>query len=816
VTGSKPGYASVSRVSEASTPIAPGTLTTPMPTISGEAVVGELLTVSADWGPAPVALGYQWLRDGEPIEGADAASYTIVPADASARISATVVGSRDGFTLASLTSEPTLAVLDVLGATPSPTIGGTAQTDNTLTAVPGLWAPFGVSLGYRWLRDGVEIDGASGSSYVLLASDVGSEISVRVTGSKAGYVSTDRVSASVTVAPAALTIPVSVSVVGDTKTDQTLSVDAGDWSPDGVSLGYRWLRDGVDIDGATGASYRVLAVDVGKDISVRVTGSKAGYMAQELTSAPVVVVAGTLSVPASVTVVGKPQTDQTLSVDAGDWSPDGVSLGYRWLRDGVDIDGATGASYRVLAVDVGKDISVRVTGSKSGYANVSVTSPEVAVAAARLTGPTSVSIAGISQTDQILTVDPGTWRPLPVTLAYQWLRDNATIGGATASTYKLASSDVGRAISVRVTGSKAGYASESRTATSVQVTAAAMVSATPTISGVFASGQNLTATPGAWTLGTGFSHQWLRNGSSISGATTSTYKLTSSDVGKQISVRVTGTKAGFTPTSVAKTSAKSAKVMVAATPKVTGTLAVGSTLKLTRGTWTSSVSFSYRWLRDGVAIAGATGTSYKATPTDAGKLITARVTGKRSGYATVTLTSATPVRVVKPATPTISGSLAVGSMLTANPGSWSPGMVFSYNWLRSGTPISGATGTTYILTSTDEADQISVKVTGSQPGWATVTKTSAKTVKVMKAGTPTITGVLSVGSTLKVGRGSWTSSVSFTYQWLRNGAAISGATASSYKLTSSSADTQITVKVTGKRSGYATIAKTSAATSKII
>lgn len=61
-----------------------------------------------------------------------------------------------------------------------------------------------------------------------------------------------------------------------------------------------------------------------------------------------------------------------------------------------------------------------------------------------------------------LGVDPGSWGPQPVTFTYQWLRDGKAIPGATKDTYALALADEGTTLSVRVTGSKPGYASVSR------------------------------------------------------------------------------------------------------------------------------------------------------------------------------------------------------------------------------------------------------------------------------------------------------------------------------------------------------------------
>ncbi|MDR2996666.1 MAG: hypothetical protein LBU78_00940, partial [Microbacterium sp.] len=85
-------------------------------------------------------------------------------------------------------------------------------------------------------------------------------------------------------------------------------------------------------------------------------------------------------------------------------------------------------------------------------------------------------------------------------------------------------------------------------------------------------------------------------------------------------------------------------------------------------------------------------------------------------------------------TPTISGTTRVGSTLTARPGSWTAGTAFGYQWLANGSNISGATGATLALSSAMVGKQISVRVTGSQSGYASKAVTSAKTAKVSYPG----------------------------------------------------------------------------------
>lgn len=80
----------------------------------------------------------------------------------------------------------------------------------------------------------------------------------------------------------------------------------------------------------------------------------------------------------------------------------------------------------------------------------------------------------------------------------------------------------------------------------------------PSVSGSAVVGRTLSASTGAWTPGTAFTYQWLANGSAICGATGSTLAVSSGMVGKRLSVRVTGSQAGYLPVTV--TSAVTASV----------------------------------------------------------------------------------------------------------------------------------------------------------------------------------------------------------------------------------------------------------------
>jgi hypothetical protein len=70
----------------------------------------------------------------------------------------------------------------------------------------------------------------------------------------------------------------------------------------------------------------------------------------------------------------------------------------------------------------------------------------------------------------------------------------------------------------------------------------------PSITGTPSVGSTLKAKPGTWDVeGTTYAYQWLRDGKSISGATSTAYKVVTADAGHTVSVRVTATADGYQP-----------------------------------------------------------------------------------------------------------------------------------------------------------------------------------------------------------------------------------------------------------------------------
>jgi len=261
-------------------------------------------------------------------------------------------------------------------------------------------------------------------------------------------------------------------------------------------------------------------------------------------------------------ISGAVRVGSTLTAKPGSWLPAPVSLAYQWLRNGAAISGATKAAYPVTSADLGSVISVRVTGSKSGYASLSRTSAVTSkvLPALTLSSSSTPLISGKAKVGYTLTAKPGSWQPAPVGLAFQWLRNGAAISGATNATYSLTATDLGTIISVKVTGSKAGYAALAKTSLATgKVSAGTFTAPTPKISGTRKVGRTLTAKPGTWNPApVVLTFQWYRSGKLISGASAVTYRLVKADKGKKLTVKVTGTKPGYT--TVAKVSKKTGNV----------------------------------------------------------------------------------------------------------------------------------------------------------------------------------------------------------------------------------------------------------------
>lgn len=179
--------------------------------------------------------------------------------------------------------------------------------------------------------------------------------------------------------------------------------------------------------------------------------------------------------------------------------------------------------------------------------------------------------------------------------------------------------------------------------------AAYTTSPLPTVTGTPKVGEVLSSDPGAWFPSPKFSYQWYADGVAIAGAGNSAYQVTHAVAGKSLSVKVTGTKAGF-PT-VSRTSKQTDVVTgtfdVIATPAISGKARIGKTLKVKTGAWSPAPTFSYQWYANGKKIKGATKSGLKLAKAQKGKRITVAVTANKASYTKIVRISRATSKVTK-------------------------------------------------------------------------------------------------------------------------------------------------------------------------
>lgn len=291
----------------------------------------------------PRVFTYQWRRDGADILGATSAAYTTPPAvaaDHGARFSVVVSNSAGSATSAA-------ATLSVVDSFIAPTILAQPQS---ATVLDGFNASFVVAasgsapLAYQWRKNGVDIPSANSMIYmtpVTTLADNGALFSV-VISNPAGMITSQAALLTVTsAAPAIATGPTAQAVIAPTTA--TFNVVATGSLP----LAYQWRRNGADIAGATAASYTTPATavsDSGALFSVVVSNAAGSAMSSNagltVTAAPATnVPPAILAQPQSLAV--PPGAVATFSVAAAGSAP----LTYQWRKNGVDIAGATSASY---------------------------------------------------------------------------------------------------------------------------------------------------------------------------------------------------------------------------------------------------------------------------------------------------------------------------------------------------------------------------------------------------------------------------------------------------------------------------------------
>ena len=391
-------------------------------------------------------------------------------------------------------------------------------------------------------------------------------------------------------------------------------------------------------------------------------------------------------------------------------------------------------------------------------------------------------------------------------LLYQWRKNGTAISGAISSSYTTpptTAADNGAQFVVTVSD-KAGSVT-SNPATLI-VTAANMGPSftSQPVGQTITAGQ--TATFSVTASGTApLSYQWNKNGTAISGATSSSYTTpaeTVSDNGAEFTVVVSNSVGNATSNAAILTVTAAPVAPSITTQPVSRTVTAGQTA--TFSVIASGTSpLSYQWNKNSSAISGATSSTYTTpatTSSDNGAQFMVTITNSAGAITSnpATLTVNTPPSITaQPASQIVIVGQSATFSVTAT--SIAP---LSYQWQKNRAAISGATSSSYTTPGTTTADngaQFTVVVSNS---FGNATSNAAILTVTAAPVAPSIT-TQPVSRTVTAGQTATFSVIAngtspLSYQWNKNGAAISGATSSTYTTpatTSSDNGAQFTVLV---------------------
>jgi pectate lyase len=350
---------------------------------------------------------------------------------------------------------------------------------NTATSGTAISASVNVATANSWLVD-VVCSGASGATFTAgsgqtvrwskaVAGDGGAGSTKPLTATGAASVSytassSSQLALSVLVLapsgggatpPTITTQPASQTVTAGSSV--TFNVVASGTAP----LSYQWKKGGVDIAGATSASYTIASAQSADAGSYTVVVSNS---AGSVTSNAATLTVNAAPVAPTITTQPSSQTvsvggTATFSVTASGTAP----LTYQWRKDGVNLSGATAPSYSKTNVQTADAGGYSVVVSNSAGSATSTT--------ATLTVNSSPVAPTITTQPSSQTVNAGGTASFSVAasgtapLSYQWRKDGANISGATNSSYSKTSVQSADAGGYSVVVSNSAGSATSNTAT---------------------------------------------------------------------------------------------------------------------------------------------------------------------------------------------------------------------------------------------------------------------------------------------------------------------------------------------------------------
>jgi len=559
----------------------------------------------------------------------------------------------------------------------------------------------------------------------------------------------------------------------------TFTVNVSGTSP----FTYVWKKGAATIPGATSASLTLTNVQPVDGGSYTVTVSNSAGSA---TSTPAVLTVTSIgpaliTQPSNQTVnVGGTATFSVAATGSG-------TLTFQWHRNNVAIFGANAASLTLGNVQLSQAGSYTVTVSNgagsvtSNAATLTVNAP--AVGPTVQTHPVSQTVF-IGSSVTLSVVATGT-----APLSYQWQRDGVAIAGETSSSLTLNNLQVSDSGGYSVVVSNLVFSVTSNTAT---ITVSPVVVA-PTIGSPPASVTVQAGAPASFSVAAfgsaPLTFVWRKNGTVVALANQAVLSFRPAQVGDAGSYTVTISNAAGSVTSppailTVTVPATAPSIQVA---PVSQTVLAGTSVTFSV-TASGTTPLLYQWLKDGVALAGANASTLvlnAAQPADAGRYaVTVSNTGGSVTSAAAVLTVTVPATVPTLISPPAGLSVLVGSpaIFSVIAGGAPP---LTYQWRQGNVLIARATQAELAIAAVQLTDGGGYTVTVSNSlgsvasAPAVLTVLIPATVPVIQTQPVSVAVTAGANATFSVAA---TGTSPLSYQWRKDGVALTGATGATLAL----------------------------------
>ena len=314
-----------------------------------------------------------------------------------------------------------------------PTISGTVRQGETLTVKAGLWSgSTPITVTEQWQQCDVNgtacsaISGATGTTYVLNAADVGKTIRVQETakngaGSAQAFSSPTAEVAPPNSAPANTAQP---DPSGTAQDGQTLTVSNGTWTGTApITYTYAWQRctsgsgSCTFITGATTNTYVLVTADVGFQMRAEVIATNSiGNSSAFSNLTQTVIAKGTAPTNVSVPgIVGDATVGKSVTGFPGVWSG-ATSYTYAWLRCNTSgtgcaaIPNATNTAYTIVPADGNQTLRFKVTAKNTSG---STDAQSIAVHVTPVSSGNSVPVTSLTARPDHLLISEVKFSPTP-------------------------------------------------------------------------------------------------------------------------------------------------------------------------------------------------------------------------------------------------------------------------------------------------------------------------------------------------------------------------------------------------------------------